>query len=46
MLGLGGEVWVLGWALVSGGGDKKYKISKKNRITSAEFIQKNPFFES
>ena len=29
MLGLGGEVWVLGWALVSGGGDKKYKISKK-----------------
>ena len=30
MLGLGGEVWVLGWALVSGGGDKKYKISKKN----------------
>ena len=46
MLGLGGEVWVLGWALVSGGGDKKYKISKKNWITRSEFDPKNPFFES
>ena len=46
MLGLGGEVWVLGWALVSGGGIRSTKFQKKNRITSAEFNQKNPFFES
>ena len=45
MLGLGGEVWVLGWALVSGGGIRSTKFQKKFGLPVRNLIKKTHFLK-